>query len=108
MYAVSTTPTLYVLTRSGAFESIIGLQGVEPIEQNASATIGAALAQVVVTTTSETFSSQSIQPSATSSVQAATQNPIPGFPIGSIMLGLMAGFALLVARRGRFRRKSTS
>jgi len=115
VYGVNDVPTLFVLSKSGAIEETNGrLQDVEPIEQHASAAIDAALAQVVVTLTTQTStpsSSQSLQPSQTvtnATVQSAHPNPIAGFPIGSIMFGLMAGFALLVARRRCFRRKSAS
>lgn len=116
MYSIESVPTLFVISKTGAIEQIDGrLEDVEPIEQHASAAIDAALAQVVVTVTSQTStlsSSQSLQSSqmlATSIAQTTKQNPIPGFPIDSIMLGLMVGFVLLVImRRPAFKRKSTS
>jgi thiol-disulfide isomerase/thioredoxin len=112
VYGISEVPTLFVLSKSGAV--MTRLQSGDPIQQHASAAIDAALSQVVVTMTYQTATvstSQSLQPSqnlTTSAAQTGNRNPIPGFSIGSIMLGLMAGFALLVGRRERFRRKSTS
>jgi thiol-disulfide isomerase/thioredoxin len=112
-YNITDVPTLFVLSRTGAVET--RLQDVEPIQQHASATIDAALSQVVVTMTYQTStlsSSQSLKPSqnsTTSVVQTASQNPIPGFPFESILLGLIAGFAiLLIARRTAFNRKTPS
>jgi hypothetical protein len=111
-YGINDVPTLFVLSKTGAVTS--RLDGVEPIQQNASAAIDAALAQVVVTMTYQTStpsSSQSSQPLhnlTTGGAQTASQNPIPGFPIDSVVFGLMAGIALvLITRRRVFKRRSS-
>jgi len=112
-YNITDVPTLFVLSRTGAVET--RLQDVELIQQHASAAIDAALAQVVVTMTYQTStlsSFQSLQPSqnlATSVAQTGGQNPIPGFSIDSIVLGLIVGFVLLlITRKSAFKGKSTS